>query len=130
MTNTPISKTGKGGWRGGGRPKGSKTLKRIEQEKAKTYFQERTREKWDKIIDSYFAIAFGYFYEKPVWSNGKMVDTIIYKTAPDRAALNDLVTRVIGKPLEEIAGSLNFSNIKETQATLRKLLKKDVISKT
>ncbi len=121
MTNTPIYK-GRGGWRGGGRPRGSKSKATIKKEKAREYLQKKACEKWDEIIDAYFALAFGHYREKPEWSNGKKVGVKIYKTAPDRAALNDLVTRVIGKPLEEISGSLNLTNIKETQATLRKLL--------
>jgi len=122
MTNTPISLTGRGGWRGGGRPKGVIPKMTVKQEKAKDRLQLSVRQKWEEVIDAYFTLAFGHFREK-VCKDGKKR---IYTISPDRAALNDLVTRVIGKPIEEIAGNFNFANVKETQKTLRKLLSKKV----
>ena len=122
MTNTPIAKTGHGGWRGGGRPKKILGPRTVKQEKAKNYLQKKTREKWQDIIDAYFALGLGHFREK-VCKDGKKR---IYTISPDRAALNDLVTRVIGKPIEELSGNLNLTNVKETQKTLRKLLSKKV----
>ena len=124
MTNRPISKTGRGGWRGGGRPKGSKDKNPhiVAQEKAKDYFQEKSRERWQDVIDAYFDLGFGHYREK----KGKDGKKRVYSVSPDRAALNDIVTRVIGKPIEEIAGNLNLTNVKETQKALRKLLSKKV----
>lgn len=118
-------RSGRGGWRGGGRPLGSKNKKTVKQEDAKDHLQKILLGKgnYDEMIKAYLSLAYGYYYEKPVWSNGEVVNVRIYKAPPDRSALNDLITRVIGKPIEEIAGSINLTNIRETQTFLQKLLK-------
>lgn len=87
---------GRGGWRGGGRPKGSKNKQTIQQNEALEYAREKIRSRLDDILEVKIKLALG----ERVWhesDSGKA-----YLAKPDNRALTDLIEIVIGKPTQTI----------------------------
>jgi hypothetical protein len=115
-------KDNRGGVRKGqGRPKGSKTKKKIELEEAELTFRKWASKDLQDLYAAYIDLALGVKCEKPVWSNGKVIRTEIYQRPPDRSALNDLTSRVMGKIKDEFGVSFDVKNVKETQEVLKKI---------
>ncbi len=90
----------------GGRPKESRNRKTIEAKVAEELLRGQVLEKIQELINAKFDLALGIYFEKII--KGKMIR--VYKKEPDNRAIEDLLTRALGKPkdnsLENIGGEI------------------------
>jgi hypothetical protein len=93
----------KGSPKTGGKKKGSKHKKTIEQEKALGFLREAIREHLPELIQNKLELARGIWCEQLVSIKDKKGKTKsftarVYRKEPDSKAIDDLFDRVVGKP--------------------------------
>jgi hypothetical protein len=91
-----MAKFSKGKQKTGGRKKGQKNKKTIEQEMALEFMRQRIREEWEGLIDVKIELAKGIWAERVI--GGDLVK--VFKEKPDGVALEYLFSMVVGKPKE------------------------------
>ena len=82
----------------GGKKKGSKNKKTIEQEMALELLRKKIRENWDDLINTKLELAKGIWAQKII---GKGI-VKVYKEKPDSNSLEYLFSMVVGKPKENL----------------------------
>ena len=87
----------------GGKKKGSKHKKTIEQEKALEFLREEIRKHLPELIQNKLELARGIWCERLVEIKNKKgkvekVKAVVYREKPDPKAIEDLLDRVVGKP--------------------------------
>jgi len=87
----------------GGKKKGSKHKKTIEQEKALEFLREAIREHLPELIRNKLELARGIWCEKLVEVKDKkgkvkITKARVYREKPDSGAIDSLLDRVVGKP--------------------------------
>ena len=99
-----MAKFKKGHKKVGGKKKGSKHKKTIEQELALNFLREKVRERWEELIDTKIELAKGIWVERKIKGN----KIIVYQKQPDSQSLEYLFSMVAGKPKEslEVSGEL------------------------
>lgn len=95
---------GKGGWLGGGRPKGSKNKVPKTSRKAKELLDERILNYWTPMIDSLIASGMGKLVEVRKTKKG---DKYFYDVPPNFEHVLKLIEFVVGKPLQPLKGTLD-----------------------
>lgn len=127
MEKKEKKETTKKSKRGGPRPNSGRP-KKIDQEHKIEELEESEVQfrKWAlkdiwAYYNAYIDLALGIKVVKPVWSNGKKVREEVYQKPPDRGALNDLTSRIMGKIKDDFGISLDVKNIKEVQDTLQQI---------
>lgn len=93
----------KGSKKTGGKKKGSKHKKTIEQEKALEFLREEIRKHLPELIQNKLELARGIWCEQLVSikdKKGKVKSFTarVYRKEPDSKAIDDLFDRVVGKP--------------------------------
>ncbi len=88
-----------------GRPRGSKGKKTIEQKLALDFLKKKILKKFENLIDSKIRLAEGVYIGEKVWvpGKGKKKKQLVtaYQKPPDGAAIEYLISMVVGKPREE-----------------------------
>ena len=101
-----MAKFKKGHKKIGGKKKGSKHKKTIEQELTLGFLRKQIMKKWRPLIDAKIRLALGiYVQRKIVLGKGhKKTELVrVYKKPPDSASIEYLISMVVGKPKEEDA---------------------------
>lgn len=93
-----MAKFSKGKQKTGGRKKGQKNKKTIEQEMALEFMRQRIREEWGDLIDVKIELAKGIWAERVI--GGDLVK--VYKEKPDGVSLEYLFSMVVGRPKEAL----------------------------
>lgn len=93
-----MAKFKKGHKKVGGKKKGSKNKKTIEQELALEFLRARIREYWEELINIEIELAKGIWVERKI---GKEI-VKVYKKEPDSKTLEYLLSMVVGKPKETV----------------------------
>ena len=93
----------KGHKKWGGKKKGSKHKKTIEQEMALEFLRQEIRKHLPELIQNKLELARGIWCEQLVSikdKNGKLkrFTARVYRKEPDSKAIDDLFDRVVGKP--------------------------------
>ena len=96
----------KGSPKTGGKKKGSKHKKTIEQEQALSILRKMIREKWGPMIKAKIDLASGLYTFKFIEvedKKGKIKKRVrVYRKSPDSKSIEDLISRVVGKPTERV----------------------------
>lgn len=119
-----MAKFKKGHKKVGGKKKGSKHKKTIEQEMALEILRKEIRKYWGELIKTKVELAKGIYVEKkvPVGKGAKKMLVIVYKKTPDGKSLEWLIEMVVGKPKEsvEVSGEVKTKvDLKELRAYIK-----------
>jgi hypothetical protein len=109
---------------GAGRPKGAKNKKiplvKIAESEARAILVEELLKSWRKHIRIMRKVAYGKT-KVIVWQGKNMR---VYERAPDTKMLLELTSFVIGKPKQEIGGTLNLPEIKNLTDKIQSILER------
>lgn len=97
-----MAKFEKGHKKVGGKKKGSKHKKTIEQELALQFLRDKVREKWEELIDTKIELAKGIWAEKVILRGKKKKLVRIYQELPDSNSLEYLFSMVVGRPKQRL----------------------------
>jgi len=114
-----MAKFKKGHKKVGGKKKGSKHKKTIEQELALEFLRSKVREKWEDLIDTKIELAKGIWAEKVVLQGKEKKLVKIYQELPDSNSLEYLFSMVVGKPKQSLELGVGES-IGEVSITIKK----------
>ena len=112
---------------GAGRPKGSggkpqkKTIeKRIQEAEAREHMVNYFLADWDRIEATMKAVALGDIQVLDI--KGKEIQ--VYNKAPDTKMLQTISETVIGRPKQEVAGSIDLPQLEGLTKDIRLILEK------
>lgn len=128
-----MSKGKRGGWRGGGRPKGSLSQSTLDLMKAKQLMNKLILRDIYPIVNSQLKRAKGEIYslddvEIIKTKDGEVLqkNAVVYKQAPDIAAAKLLLEYVFGKPKETMDLTVNnpdaVNSIDNLSANIKRIL--------
>lgn len=116
MTTQKQIEANKKNARKGGRPKGTRSIKRIAQERAIEVLKNKVLEEWEPLIETKIKLALGVYILKKV--DGKIEH--VYLEKPDSGSLEYLFSMVVGRPKENM--NLRIKGIQELTESVRKIL--------
>ena len=104
-----------GGFRpGAGRKKGQKSKKTIVEAEARAILVDKVLQDWDPIIETMKDMALGRIkYIKVIGQNKETGEDIVkvYTKPPSESALQELISMVVGKPKQEVSGTINMPQL-------------------
>lgn len=108
----------KGSPKTGGRQKGQKNKRTIEQEKTLEYLRQEIRKEWQPLIKTKIELAKGIWVEKIIGKESVKV----YQEIPDSNSLEYLFSMVVGKPKEHLDIDFKVKELKGIQDGVQSLV--------
>ncbi len=115
-----------GGFRpGSGRKKGQKNKKTILENEARAILVDSILKDWEPMIETLKDIAMGKIkYSKVVGKDKVTGEDIekIYTKPPSESALQELISMVVGKPKQEVSGTINMPQLQDLTQKIADIL--------
>ena len=110
---------------GGGRPKGAKNKKTVVEEQARAILIESILQDWEPMIETLKDIAMGKIaYTKLIGKDKVTGEEIVkvYTKPPSESALQELISMVVGKPKQEVSGTINMPQLQDLTQKIADIL--------